>query len=457
MRKHIRCGTLFDGLGDEGKKDQTIVIEDGVISYVGPTAKAPKPNGEEVVDHSQWFVMPGMSDYHVHLSYGNARCEEDIDFYAPVEFRALRGMFMAQRVLLAGYTSMNNPGGSSRVELSIRNAINANLFEGPRITTTGPYVTSRQGLTDWYPTWIGQPETSIGHVVRSPDEAIEEIRCQVKDGVDAIKFAMDGDMALQPNGVSEYSGLIASFSQDELSNMVTESHRLGKRVITHARGKESTLYSARAGVDVIFHASYMDNECLEAILANDCAICPTLTLLVNNYEFSQPHDGAGGAWADYCRIEAEAAFENLSVAHKAGVPMVAGTDSGFAITPYGEWHAKELVLYVKFLGMTEAEAIRTATSNQSPYLNDGDKVGAIEVGRHADILVLDGNPLENISHLLDKSRFKQILLGGEPVSVSTHEVDASQVNAFSYDMWSDTYSQERVAELSNSIRSIAAE
>ena len=158
MRKHIRCGTLFDGLGDEGKKDQTIVIEDGVISYVGPTAKAPKPNGEEVVDHSQWFVMPGMSDYHVHLSYGNARCEEDIDFYAPVEFRALRGMFMAQRVLLAGYTSMNNPGGSSRVELSIRNAINANLFEGPRITTTGPYVTSRQGLTDWYPTWIGSPK-----------------------------------------------------------------------------------------------------------------------------------------------------------------------------------------------------------------------------------------------------------------------------------------------------------
>ena len=457
MKKHIRCGTLFTGLEDKAKKDQTIVVEDGLITYVGPTSKAPKPNGGEVVDHSKWFVMPGMTDFHTHLAYGNAKCEEDIDIYAPVEFRALRGMFMAQRVLLAGVTSICNPGDAARVTLSIRDAINAGLFEGPRITTSGAYVTSRQGLTDWYPTWIGQPETSIGHVVRSPDEAIEEIRCQVKDGVDVIKIAMDGDMALQPNGVSRYSGLVAAFNQEELDRMVTETHRLGKRAITHARGKESTLYSARAGVDIIFHASYLDDECLDAILAANLVICPTLTLLVNNYEFSQPTDGAAGAWSDYCRVEAEAAFEGLSKAHKAGVPMVAGTDTGFAITPYGEWHAKELELFVKYLGMTPAEAIRTATVNPAPFLSDGERLGAIAVGRHADILALDGNPLQDISHLLDKSRFKQILLGGEPITVSTHDIDTKQVSEFSYAMWGDTYTQQRVAELSNSIRSIAAE
>ena len=331
------------------------------------------------------------------------------------------------------------------------------MFTGPRITTAGPYVTSRQGLTDWYPTWIGQPETSIGHVVKSPDEAIEEIRCQVKDGVNIIKIAMDGDLSLQPWGVSEKTGLIAAFNQEETTRMVTEAHRLGKRVITHARGREAILYSARAGVDVIFHASWMDDECLDAVLESGAAICPTLTLLVNNYEFAQPGDAAAKGWHEGSKLEADVAFKNLTKARKAGVPMLTGTDSGFAITPYGEWHAKEIDIFVKYLGMSPAEALKCATSLSASYLADGDRLGAIDVGRHADILVFDGNPLEDVSQLLDRTRIKSILLGGEPVTVSTREIDTKQVSEFSYAMWSDIYTQERVKELSNSIRSIAAE
>ncbi len=458
MSKHIKAGKLFTGLDTKAEENQTVVVDDGMITYVGPTDNAPKAKkDDEVVDASDYFVMPGLTDVHTHLAYGNAKCEEDIDIYAPVEFRALRGMFMAQRVLLAGYTSMCNPGDAARVTLSIRDAINAGLFQGPRITTAGPYLTSRQGLTDWYPTWIGQPETSIGHLIRSPAEAIEEVRVQVKDGVDVIKVAMDGDTALQPNGVSDFSGLMASFNQEELDNIAIETHRLGKRLITHARGKEATLYSARAKTDCIFHASYGDDECLDEIVKNGCTISPTLTLLVNNYEFSQPTDGAGNGWSDHAKIEAEAAFEFLSRAHKAGVPLLTGTDTGFAITPYGEWHAKELVIYVKYLGMTEGEALKSATSVSAAFLNDGDRLGGLEAGRHADIIVFDGNPLEDISQLLDKNRMKHIMLAGEDISVTTHEIDTKQVSEFSYDMWSDMYTQDRIKELSNSIRSIAAE
>ena len=136
--------------------------------------------------------MPGLIDVHTHLAYGNAKSEEDIDLYQPMEFRALRGLFFAQKVVAAGYTSICAPGDAGQISLSVRNAINFGLFDGPRVTAAGRYLTTRQGLTDWYPTWIGVPDTSIGRLVTSKDEAIEEIRVQVKNGVDCIKLALDG-------------------------------------------------------------------------------------------------------------------------------------------------------------------------------------------------------------------------------------------------------------------------
>src|SRR6476469_3736250 len=130
MKTHLRCGTLFTGLADDALKDQTMILEGGLITHVGPTVQAPvAAPDDQVLDYSKYFVMPGLVDFHTHLAYGNAKTEEDIDIYAPVEFRALRGLFMSQRVLLAGYTSICNPGDSARVTLSIRNAVNAGLFQ----------------------------------------------------------------------------------------------------------------------------------------------------------------------------------------------------------------------------------------------------------------------------------------------------------------------------------------
>ena len=102
--------------------------------------------------------MPGLIDVHTHLAYGNAKSEEDIDLYSPLEFRTLRGMFFAQKGAAAGYTALCSPGDAGQISLSIRNAIRAGLFEGPRVMAAGPYITTHQGLTDWYPTWIGAPD-----------------------------------------------------------------------------------------------------------------------------------------------------------------------------------------------------------------------------------------------------------------------------------------------------------
>jgi imidazolonepropionase-like amidohydrolase len=249
MNTFVRCGQLFSGTEDEARRGEVLVFDaTGALRYVGPEAKAPRrAKGDRSIDHSDHFVMPGLIDVHTHLAYGNAKSEEDIDLYSPMEFRTLRGMFFAQKVAASGYTAICSPGDAGQISLSIRNAINAGLFDGPRVMAAGPYLTTHQGLTDWYPTWIGVPTTSIGKLVTNANEAVEEVRFQVKNGVDCIKLALDG-IQRRPDGE-----LIAAFTQDETDIIVRETHRMGKKAIAHAVGREATLYAARAGVDLIFH------------------------------------------------------------------------------------------------------------------------------------------------------------------------------------------------------------
>ena len=444
MTKHVHCGSFFAGNEDKEHKDWTLVVgDDGAIVYAGPTAAAPLPGPHAtVVDYSGLFVMPGLLDVHTHLAYGNAKTEEDIDLYQPLEFRAIRGLFFAQKVVAAGYTSICAPGDAGQISLSVRNAIRAGLFEGPRVTAAGRYLTTPQGLTDWYPTWIGAPETSIGRLVSGRDEAIEEIRRQAKNGVDCIKIALDG-FHRRPNGE-----LVAAFTQEETSVMVQEAHRLGKKVVVHARGREAVLYAARASVDLIFHAYFLDDECIQEMLKSGSAIGPTLTFLRNIVDFTQPHEPAATKGRiDDTQEEFEIACENLRKAHKAGVPMLTGTDSGFAVTPYGEWHARELEIFVEHLGFTPAEALRATTEVTARFMADGHKIGVLEKGRAADFIAVDGSPLQNVAILQDKSRIRAVHIDGKPMQIPNRGYDPRQVTDFAWTNWNDIYTQERVAAL----------
>src|SRR3984885_2670653 len=453
MTTHVRCGTLFAGDETAVRSDATIGFgEDGQIAFISDTAAAPPVSVHDIVlDYSGLFVMPGLLDVHTHLAYGNAKSEEDIDLYQPMEFRALRALFFAQKVVAAGYTSICAPGDAGQISLSVRNAINFGLFDGPRVTAAGRYLTTRQGLTDWYPTWIGVPDTSIGRLVTSKDEAIEEIRVQVKNGVDCIKIAMDG-VQTRENGE-----LIAAFNQDETTSMVQEAHRLGKRVVVHARGREATLYAARAGVDLIFHAYYLDDECIDEMLKGGCAIGPTMTFPRNIIDFTQAHEPAAikGRPSDVER-EYGIACENMQRARKAGIPMMTGTDSGFAVTPYGEWHAMELEIFVRDLGFTPAEALRCATSVTARFMANGKRIGVLEAGRFADFIAVDGSPLENISILQDKSRIRHVFIGGKRMQIPERGYDPRQVTDKSLSNWSDLYTQERVRALYPGRKHLAA-
>jgi len=443
MATHVRCGTLFTGTEDAARTAQTLVVDSGRLTYVGPAAGAPRAGkGDGVLDYGEFFVMPGLQDVHTHLAYGNAKTEEDIDLYQPMEFRSIRGLFFAQKCLAAGYTSICSPGDAGQISLSVRNAIDWGLFDGPRVTAAGRYLTSRQGLTDWYPTWIGVPDTSIGRLVTNRDEAIEEIRVQVKNGVDCIKIALDG-VQRRPDGE-----FIAAFNQEETSAMVTEAHRLGRKVVVHARGREATLYAARAGVDLIFHAYYLDQECIDAILESGSAIGPTLTFPRNIVDFTRPTEPAylKGRIGDVQR-EYETACTNLRKAREAGIPFMTGTDSGFAVTPYGEWHAREIEIFVKDLGFSPAAALRAATQVTAGFMAKGASLGVLEAGRAADFIAIAGSPLDDVAVLQDKARIRHVHIAGKRVAVPGRDYDPWKVTDQAWTNWNDLYTQERVAEL----------
>ena len=241
---------------------------------------------------------------------------------------------------------------------------------------------------------------------------------------------------------------LAAFTQEETSVMVTEAHRLGKKVVVHARGREAVLYAARAGVDLIFHAYYLDDQCIDEILKSGSAIGPTLTFMRNIVDFTQPHEPAATKGRiDDTQEEFEIACANLTKAHKAGVPMLTGTDSGFAVTPYGEWHARELEIFVEHLGFTPAEALRATTEVTSRFMADGHKIGVLEAGRAADFIAVDGSPLANVSILLDKSRIRAVHIDGKQMQIPNRSYDPRQVTDFAWTNWNDLYTQERVAAL----------
>ena len=274
----------------------------------------------------------------------------------------------------------------------------------------------------------------------------------MKNGVDCIKIAMDGFLK------RENGELVAAFNQAETNTMVEEAHRLGKKVVVHSRGREATLYCARAGVDLIFHAYYLDDECIDEMLKSGSAIGPTMTFQRNIIEFTQPQDPAfGKGRIDDTQREYDIACENLQKARRAGVPMMTGSDSGFAVTPYGEWHARELEIFVRDLGFSSAETLMAATSVTARFMANGKGIGVLEAGRFADFIAVEGSPLENIAILQDKSRIKHVHIAGKRMAIPERGYNPREVTDRAWTNWNDLYTQERVRALRAEERGLAAE
>jgi imidazolonepropionase-like amidohydrolase len=414
----LHGGTLIDGTGAPPRADAAVLVVDGRIRAVGVRAEVEggvdrRDPALRVVDVAGRTIMPGLIDSHCHINYGEVETEEELDLYTPMEYRAIRAVWNAQKVLRAGVTSICDPGSTGLVAVATRDAIEAGMFEGPRVTAGGRYLSTHQSITDYFPTWIGVPSTSSGVLTPTRDQMVNEVRRQAKEGVDVIKVGGSGQSVFNVYASSE----VEAFTLDELRAIVDEAHRLGKKVTIHARSGRSASDAARAGVDWIQHASFMSDEDLEAVVKAGTPICPTWTLVANIAEWGGAF-GTPPALRDEFKRELDIAVKVIRRAYEAGVTLLAGTDSGFAATPYGFWHARELELFVRLLDLTPMEAILAATRNNTVTLRNGADVGTLEPGKLADLLVVDGDPLRDIGVLGDRSRLAMIVKGGTVVDTS---------------------------------------
>lgn len=229
--------------------------------------------------------------------------------------------------------------------------------------------------------------------------------------------------------------------------MVSEIKRLGRRAVVHARGTEGFLYAARAGADVIFHGSGADEAGIAAAAENGCYICPSLLLLVHTVELTQPTDASSSWWPPIQDRELRQASENLARAREAGVPILIGSETGFAVTPFGEWHAKELECCVRILGLSPGEALQATTAVNARMLTCADDVGVLAEGKLADLLVVRGNPLKDITVLQDRENVVEVRKAGVPVALDINDRARRLSGEFVQNMWSELYTQDRVQRM----------
>lgn len=413
---YIFRGRVIDGTGSAPIDNGVVVVVGSHIAWVGAAADMPaewqSADGATVVDAGSGTIMPGIVDAHCHISYGEPRSEEELALYGSAEWRAIVASYNARKVLQAGVTSASDPAAIYRVPTAVRDAIDAGLVEGPRFAVAGPEITTHQGLGDAFPNWLDNPPGNASVLVRNKDEMLEMVRYQVKETVDFIKVAGSGD------ATSYYNPLVGcSFRQDELTLMADETHRLGRKITIHARSAESVTFAARAEFDWIMHASFMDDEALEEVATRKIPICPTLPLLVNALEASGAEMSA--ASRDGLKREIDEGAANIKRAFDAGVPIVAGSESGFSLTPYGHWHAREMEILVTHAGLTPLQAIRAGTLDAARTLPRWqDQIGSLEAGKLADVLVVDGDPSVDIRVLADRSKLKMVMQAGREIDLT---------------------------------------
>ena len=410
----ISGGNLIDGTGSQPQPNTDVLIEGDRIVAVGKNLVVEKSSEREVrrVDATGLTVMPGLIDAHTHITLGEPRTNDELFMHRDPATAAILAAYNVRKVLRAGVTSMFDVDGIFNIGPALRDSINAGVVEGPTMKSGSYALMTAVGGT------AGKliPDSGTAgyaEVVRNKEETVLAVRRQVKDGADCIKIHVTGSIPTR-------SGEIQVWTREELKVVCDTAHDLGVRVTAHCRGDKATLDSVMAGVDIIWHASFLGDASLEAIIDKKVPVGPVFTFLANLSEFGHKAGATSSAKSIFAG-ELENTGAKLRQAYDAGVKLLCGSESGFSMTPYGHWHAREMEVFVKHLGMTPLQAITCGTKDNAVALDQDGETGCIAAGYRADVLVLDGDPSKDISLLGDKSLFRHLFCRGKMIDLSPIE------------------------------------
>ncbi len=404
----IRNGTLTDGSGRPAVENDAIVLQGDRIRSVGSVP--PDINVEDLenvatVDASGKWIMPGLIDGHCHLSFGQPAMPGINMARGTVssEFSTLRAARNAQTVLRSGVTSVCVPGGTWFIDVAVREAVNAGIIEGPRVYCAGRFIVTYGSIADNEPSWVGTPEHVNGKLCNNVMDMVTEVRRQTKHGVDFIKMA------------DSTWGDIQTISKEELKAVADEAHRRNARITIHSRGAESTRAAAQAGFDWILHADLATEADLDAVAEAGVRIMPTLTFLEHASEYGREF-GRSEREVDQMKYNLEGGANVLQRSRELGLKVLCGTDSGNSpVMPYGELHANEPGIMVKYGDYTPLEAISACTRDNAFVVGLEDDLGVIESGKLADILVLNKDPVADISVLRGGRHIDSVIKAGKVV------------------------------------------
>jgi imidazolonepropionase-like amidohydrolase len=399
-------GTLIDGKGSEPLPNAVVVLDGPVIREVGRKCKTKIPPGAEAVDVSGLTVMPGMIDCHCHISITTWSVREKLSTPRTVEL--FQTAEMLKRTLHAGFTTIRDAGTLN--DVGFRQAIEMGLVDGPRLVSAASLVQTGGHFDMHFASGVDLPFLGGGHggvVCDGVPEVIKATRQALRQGFDFIKIATSGGFGY-PSSRPEHT----EWTMDELRAVVHEASARGKGVMAHAISSQGIRNALVAGVWSVEHGTCLDDETIQLFLDKGSYLVPTL--LVNEEMHTEPEGQSDDGYAPVCQGEVarlrQAAIDSLKRAARAGVKIALGTDA-LSEEMHGN-NARELELLVRH-GLTPMEAIVAATKTAAEACRVDGRVGTLEAGKAADLLVVKGDPLADISLLQDPSCLLLIVKGGD--------------------------------------------
>jgi imidazolonepropionase-like amidohydrolase len=353
-----------------------VLVRGDRILAAGSAQKVGVPPGARTIDLTELTLLPGLIDAHVHLAWGAA----------PPSGSPLPGASEARQTLLAGFTTVRNLGSTGRADLALRDAVAAGSLPGPRILAAGPGLGPKGGVCN--------PVFGGDGVADGPEAAARKARAIADVGADVIKLCAGGRVL--PTAADEKA---LEYGKAEIRAVVEEAHRSGRKVAAHAQGPRAIAAAVAGGVDSIEHGGLIDEEIARRMRSRKVYLVPTLYRLDWSIENARKQ-AADEATIGRLRASRDLAYSRVGDAIRAGVPVALGTDA--TVIPHG-LNAREFAALVR-AGMKPLEALRAGTIHAAALLGLAGRVGALEPGHLADVVAVEGNPLEDVT-ALERVRF----------------------------------------------------